>query len=252
MLQRVPASMRTRQALSDLIEGGLSSPDGRAELVKLATRLIVEETLEAENRDALGRDYYEHGAEPGSGYRNGVRTGRLKTAEGLVEYSAPQIAGRDEPWRSEIRGHLKGRTQALEDLAVELLARGLSVRDIEDAFRDETDGCSCRERRLGARRTALGRLPGVRRPRPERVRHRLSVRRKEDAETVRAFFQDMRARGLGDPLLVVWWRTPMTQRAASMRDASAGHTQSWTTGDQSDAVRSANRRANKAAAAFPS
>lgn len=77
--------MRTRQSLSDLIAGRLSSPDGRAELVRLATRLIVEETLEAENRDALGRDYYEHGAEPGSGYRNGVRTGRLKTAEGLVK-----------------------------------------------------------------------------------------------------------------------------------------------------------------------
>jgi transposase-like protein len=119
--------MRTRQSLSDLIAGRLSSPDGRAELVKLATRLIVEETLEAESRDALGRDYYEHGAEPGSGYRNGVRTGRLKTAEGLVEYSAPQIAGRDEPYRSEIREHLKGRTQALEDLAVELLARGLQL-----------------------------------------------------------------------------------------------------------------------------
>lgn len=53
-------------------------------------------------------------------------------------YSAPQVAGRDEPFRSEIREHLKGRTEALEDLAVELLARGLSVRDIEDAFRDET------------------------------------------------------------------------------------------------------------------
>ena len=179
MSQRVPASMRTRQSLSDLIAGRLSSPDGRAELVKLATRLIVEETLEAENRDALGRDYYEHGAEPGSGYRNGVRTGRLKTAEGLVEYSAPQIAGRDEPFRSEIREHLKGRTQALEDLAVELLARGLSVRDIEDAFRDETG-------RLLLSRTAVSEI-GERLwadyqefadPRPERVRHRLSVRRR--------------------------------------------------------------------------
>lgn len=138
MSQRVPASMRTRQSLSDLIEGRLSSPDGRAELVKLATRLIVEEALEAESRDALGRAYYEHGAAPGQGYRNGVRTGRLKTAEGLIDYAAPQIVDRDEPFRSEIREHLKGRTQALEDLAVELLARGLSVRDIEDAFRDET------------------------------------------------------------------------------------------------------------------
>ena len=53
MAKRVPASMRTRQSLSDVIEGRLSSPAGREELVKLATRLIIEETLEAEARDAV-------------------------------------------------------------------------------------------------------------------------------------------------------------------------------------------------------
>ena len=41
----------------------------------------------------------------------------------LVDYAAPQIAGREEPFRSEIRESLKGCTQALEDLAVEMLAR---------------------------------------------------------------------------------------------------------------------------------
>ncbi len=41
--------------------------------------------------DVLGRDYYEHGAQPGQGYRNGYRTGRLKTAEGLMEYSVSEI-----------------------------------------------------------------------------------------------------------------------------------------------------------------
>ena len=48
MGKRVPASMATRQQLSDLIEGRLSSADGRTELIKLATRLIVEEALEAQ------------------------------------------------------------------------------------------------------------------------------------------------------------------------------------------------------------
>ena len=61
----------------------------------------------------------------------------MKTAEGAVEYTAPQIAGGDEPFSSEIRPRLKGRSEALEDLAVEMLARGLSVRDIEDAFRND-------------------------------------------------------------------------------------------------------------------
>ena len=48
MGKRVPASMATRQQLSDLIERRLSSADGRTELIKLATRLIVEEALEAQ------------------------------------------------------------------------------------------------------------------------------------------------------------------------------------------------------------
>src|SRR5512144_1860383 len=119
MSKRLPASMRTRQWLSDVIEGRLSSPAGREELVKLTTRLIIEETLEAEARDAVGRDYYEHGAEPGSGYRNGYRPGRLKTAEGAIDYSAPQVAGKPEPYRSAIREHLKGQTQAL---AIEVMS----------------------------------------------------------------------------------------------------------------------------------
>ena len=107
MATRLPASQRTREELTSLIEGPLSTGSAKDELVKLATRLIAEEALEAEAADAVGRDYYEHGAQPGQAYRNGYRTGRLKTAEGLMQYSAPQIAGRDEPFRSPIRAHLR-------------------------------------------------------------------------------------------------------------------------------------------------
>ena len=120
MSRRIPASERTREGLRDLIEGRLSSQSGRNEPVQLATRLIIEEGVEAEVRDAPGRDYDEHGGEPGDGYRNGVRGGRLKTAEGFIDYSAPRVAG----------------SEALEDLAIETLE--LPALDIEDAFRDES------------------------------------------------------------------------------------------------------------------
>ena len=80
-MKRVPASMRTREELTSLIEGRLSTASAKDELVKLATRLVVEEALEAEVGDAIGREYYEHGAAPGQGHRNGYRPGRLKTAE---------------------------------------------------------------------------------------------------------------------------------------------------------------------------
>ena len=111
MATRLPASMRAREELMSLIEGRLSTASAKDELFKLATRLVVEEALERLAGDAVGREYYEHGPRPGQGYRNAIRPGRMKTAEGFIEYSAPQLAGRDEPFRSAIREHLKGHTQ---------------------------------------------------------------------------------------------------------------------------------------------
>jgi len=133
---RIPASERTSQKLSELLTKGVADGDTRAELLKLAVRKIVEEALEAEVSEALGRDYYENGAEPGRGYRNGYRRGRLRTAEGPIEYGVPQVEDRAEPFVSRVRAGVAGRTAELERLAVEMFARGLSTRDIEAAFRD--------------------------------------------------------------------------------------------------------------------
>src|SRR5207247_4991630 len=94
--------------------------DARSELIKLAVRKIVEEALEAEVAEAVGRGYYENGAAPGAGYRNGYRRGRLRTAEGAIEYGVPQVADRAEPFVSRVRASLAGRTAALEQLAGEV------------------------------------------------------------------------------------------------------------------------------------
>jgi putative transposase len=50
MTTRLPASQRTREELSALIEGRLRTASAKDELVKLATRLIVEEALEGGGR----------------------------------------------------------------------------------------------------------------------------------------------------------------------------------------------------------
>ena len=138
MPTRIPASERTSQKLDELLSQGVTDGDARAELLKLAVRKIVEEALEAEVAEAVGREYYENGAAPGAGYRNGYRRGRLRTAEGPIEYGVPQVADRAEPFVSRVRARLAGRTAELERLAIEMFARGLSTRDIEAAFRDDT------------------------------------------------------------------------------------------------------------------
>ena len=240
MATRVSATDQTRERLEALIDGRLASAPERSDLMLLAARLILEEALEGEVRDRLGRERYERTEGPPTGYRNGYRTGRMKTAEGMVEYAAPQVRATSEPFVSAVRENLAGRTGALEDLAIELDARGLSTRDIEDTFTDEKgrrllsraavseiterlweDYAAFTKRALGEHRVVYLYIDGIAerlragQPREavlaawgigedgRKVLLHLMAGSKEDTETVRAFFQDMRARGLGDPLLVV-------------------------------------------------
>src|SRR5258706_3471314 len=127
-MARVPASVSTRKRINELLKGEFD----KSELMGEAMRLMIEEVLDAEVTDVLARGYYEHGE--AQGYRNGYRTGKRKTAEGVVEYGLPQVADRSQPWHSEVRQALVGRSEELERLAVEMYARGLSMRDIEAAF----------------------------------------------------------------------------------------------------------------------
>lgn len=134
-MARVPASEQTRKRIADVLSGDFD----KSALLRNAVRLIIEEALEAEVGDVLGRGYYERG-EP-TGYRNGNRLGRLKTAEGIVEYAVPQVTSTAEPWASEVKQALSGRTEELERLVVEMYARGLSMRDIEAAFTGADGRC---------------------------------------------------------------------------------------------------------------
>jgi transposase-like protein len=76
------------------MDGRLGTAPDRSNLVLLAAQLIVEEALEAEVRDEVGRERYERADGEASGYRNGYRTGRMKTAEGVVEFAAPRAGCR--------------------------------------------------------------------------------------------------------------------------------------------------------------
>lgn len=250
MESRIPASERTSQKLSELLTQGVADGDARAELLKLAVRKIVEEALEAEVAEVVGRGYYEGGAAPGAGYRNGYRRGRLRTAEGAIEYGVPQVADRPEPFVSRVRAGLAGRTAELERLAVEMYARGLSTRDVEAAFRDAT-GASVLSRTAVSQVTERlwQEYEGFADPGPERVRGSLLLRRRRRWATARraaarggalrlgnhrgrpegvappgarhqgrhgegpAFFEDLKRRGLPDPLLAVTDGAPGLIRA---------------------------------------
>ncbi len=65
---------------------------------------LIVEALEGEVCDVLGRERYERGEGEKAGDRNGYRAGKVKTAEGAVEYSAPQVRDTPEPFVSSVAG----------------------------------------------------------------------------------------------------------------------------------------------------
>lgn len=108
-------------------------------LIRLGLEALVNRVLEEERTDFLGRARYERAAGV-SGYRNGYKPGRLKTAEGAVPMAVPQVRETSEPFQPQTLAAVRGRSTEREGLVLEMYARGLSTRDIEDLFRDPTTG----------------------------------------------------------------------------------------------------------------
>lgn len=250
-VRRVPPSGRTREAIRRLFEEGLEgNADSKSEIMQLAMRLILEEVLEAKVRDLLGRGYYERRTGEAGGYRNGYREAGLRTAEGAVRFAVPQVRDTEASGLAELRESLKGRTGALEQLAVEMYARGCSTRDIEQVFRGE-DG------QLLLSRTAVSELtealwaeyeefatrdlseirplflfldglaerlrPGAKREailaawaiswEEKKVLIAVAPGTKESADCCKDFLADLKRRGLGDPVLTITDGAPGLIRA---------------------------------------
>jgi transposase-like protein len=129
-----------REELDDLLHGDVDQGTNIISgLVETVTQLVVQELLEAEQADFLGgRGRYERRAARQRGSRNGYERGRIRTAEGAVGVRLPQVRNAGEPFRSGLMTFLDGNSEVLDRLVTEMYARGLSTRDVEDAFRDAT------------------------------------------------------------------------------------------------------------------
>jgi len=99
MEKKIAPSERKAQEIQALMQGQLDAQSGEellSTLVRLSTERVLQEALEDEQAQALGRERYERREEE-RGYRNGYEAGTLKTAEGVLRVQVPQIRGRDEP-----------------------------------------------------------------------------------------------------------------------------------------------------------
>jgi transposase-like protein len=95
MPKRIVPSEAKAQEITALLQGHTAVERGEEllrTLVQLATGRVLQEALEREQTEGLGRQRYErHGAGPG--YRHGYEDGTLKTAEGVLRVKVPQGRG---------------------------------------------------------------------------------------------------------------------------------------------------------------
>ena len=140
-MQRIPPSRKISHQITEMLNRGLEGePDITSTILQLGMERLVQELIEQEVSDYLGREHYQRRQpeQEHRGYRNGYEPGRVRTAAGEVRVQVPQVRDSPEPYHSQLMSFLHSHTDVLERLTVEMYARGLSTRDIEAAFADAT------------------------------------------------------------------------------------------------------------------
>jgi putative transposase len=133
MQKRIAPSAVKAQELRAMLQGQSEVQSGEellSALVRLSTERVLQEALEEEQAETLGRGRYER-RDGEVGYRNGYEAGTVKTAEGVLRMKVPQIRGREEPYRSQLWSQVASTSDVLKRLIVEMYVGGMSQRDIE-------------------------------------------------------------------------------------------------------------------------
>jgi putative transposase len=99
---------------------------------------ILQEALEGEVTEFLGREWYERqsGEENKRGYRNGYYDRQIKTTEGKINLRSPRVRESSQEYESQILERLDALEENVKRLSLEMYVRGLSTRDIEETFID--------------------------------------------------------------------------------------------------------------------
>ena len=135
----IAPSERLRRELHVLVAGVGDEDDPIEAIGRLGARLILQQALEEELTEFLGRGRYERRGEP-VGHRNGYEPVTVKTTAGRLALERPRVRNASRlDFASQVVGKGVVRTHALEALVIVSFLRGLSVRDIEAALEETFD-----------------------------------------------------------------------------------------------------------------
>ena len=154
MNNKVKPSEVLSKTIHQLLSGEQPSEQLLSDMLRLGAQRILQEAAEAEVDEFLGRGWYERSTDPAEhrGYRNGYTPITYRTTQGPIQVDRPRIRGNNEPFESQILRRIDSLEERLVKLATEMYVRGLSTRDIEQTLVDG-DGKAVLSRSVTSRLT---------------------------------------------------------------------------------------------------
>lgn len=120
------------KALAAELAKDIKTPEDLSRLSAHLTKLTVEAALNAEIEDHLGYSPHGRKAHPTGNCRNGYSAKTLKGDHGEVEILTPR--DRDSSFSPQIVSKGQTRISGMDDQILSLYAKGMSTRDIVEAF----------------------------------------------------------------------------------------------------------------------
>ncbi len=210
--------------------------------VRATARYMLQVAIEVGATASLGRGHYRRGEPMRVGWRNGYEPKGVQSEAGLLELAIPQLRATEERFRPKLVERLGTRSTDLEGLVCGMYVRGLSTQDVGDLY-GEAMGPSRLSKSTVSRITQQvnqdfktwckrdlsdlnvvylfldGQYHAVRQGTDEKegvlsayalledgrpVLLHLDIGPRESYDAWLSFLQDMSARGLKDPLLVIF------------------------------------------------
>ena len=107
---------------------------GTLSLLKFGSETILRAAILEEIRMHLGRDHYEHSCDKGArGHRNGDRPTTIDTPLGPVTYNRPRLSGAKD-FKSKFHTPWMRRPEEFADQVAEMYVSGISTRKVKRAL----------------------------------------------------------------------------------------------------------------------
>ncbi len=141
MATKIQASVEKNKLFEALLNDESDASPFKS-FIKRGVEKIIQESLESEVSEFLGREYYAHREDDAvhKGYRNGYYDRQVLSTEGRMKVRVPRVRDTEEDFESNVLRRLSEIEENLKDLAREMYVRGASTRDIEQAFVDQETG----------------------------------------------------------------------------------------------------------------